>query len=162
MAISVKVKDVVLPRHLAAFPFIDRTSTDRVKMEVYTGWVGVNHTGGGSLQRTEAVTFVLLSKNLVQPYQQEKDLLEVTVTATPSSVADDDDEANVAAVDKASVKLEPQTFPGVGGSPLCLVLRATVAALNATVHAITYQVTVLTTGREDLDPIPLDPNIAPQ
>jgi hypothetical protein len=91
---------------------------------------------------------VLLQPEFIQPYQAD-DLLAVNVTAAPSSVADDD-EANVAAVDFASVALESQSLPSVGGTPHCLVLRATVAALNATVHAFTYQVTVLTKSREDI------------
>ena len=98
----------------------------------------------------------------MQPYD-ENDLLAVTVTAAPSSVGDDDDEANVAAVDKASVQLEPQTFPGVGGTKFCLVLRATVAAHHAEVIAFTYQVTVLTKVHDrDQDPIPLKDDDGPQ
>ena len=122
-------------------------------MEVYTGWVGVDFAGGGgSVHREEFVSFLCVSKNTVQQYLKN-DLLDFTVTVAPASVADDDDEANVAAVDDARVTLEPQSFSGVAGSPLCLVLRADVAALNATVHRITYQVTVLTRGTEALDTI---------
>ena len=162
MVIHVPTKSVVLPRHLAAYVFADRDTNNRVKMEIYTGWVAVNfYVGDEGVRRAEVATFVLLDNQLIQPYLDE-DLLDVTVTAAPSSVADDDDEANVAAVDDASVELEPQSFPGVGGNPQCLILRATVAACNATVHAFTYQVTVLTRSREDLDPLKIGPNIKPK
>jgi hypothetical protein len=160
MAINVPVKNITLPQHLAAFLFTDRTTNNRTKMEVYTGWVGVNFYGGdGSVHREQAVSFVLLDNLVIQPYKED-DLLDVTVTVAPSAVADDDDEANVAAVDDASVQIEPQTFAGVGGTVHCLVLRTTVAALNATLHEITYQGTVLTKSREDLQPLQLDPNVS--
>jgi hypothetical protein len=154
---NVPAGDVTSPQHLAVYVFTDRTTNKRAKMEVYTGWVGVHFDG----LRQEFASFVLVQPGLIQPYQAD-DLLDVTVTAAPSSVADDDDEANVAAVDFASVALEPQSFPSVGGTPHCLVLRATVAALNATVHAFTYQVTVLTKGREDIKPEKIGPHDKPR
>lgn len=147
-----------MPRHLRVFPFRDRTSNARVTMEVYTGWVGVNFFGGGgTVHREEAVAFVLRAPQLIQPYPEGSTLLDVTVTAAPSSTGNVDDEANVAAVDDARVRLEPQQFPGFQGTPLCLVPRATVAAHHATVHGITYEVTVLTEARQDLeDPKQID------
>ena len=63
--------------------------------------------------------------------------------AHPAVVADVEDEAAVAAVDSASVALEPQQFVEVGGTQWCLIPRANLASLNAVLHAFTYQITVL-------------------
>ena len=132
-------------------------------MEVYTGWVAVNFEGGDSIDRDEFVSFLCTDKQKVQPYSKgdlNKD--NFTVTVAPSSVADDDDEANVAAVDGADVELEQQ--PGIAGSPYCLVLKTKVAALNATIHAITYQVTVQSKFKEDLylEPIEIPEESTPK
>ena len=142
--IKVPVGNVEAPRHLSAFVSRDLAGNNRARMDVFTGWVGVNFRGdGGAVHRDNFESFLLTDSKAVHTFTSENDILDVTVTVAPSSVADDDDEANVAAVDTASVRLEPQVFGGIAGTPLCLILRGKVAALNATVHAVTYQVTVL-------------------
>ncbi|MCW4352442.1 hypothetical protein ONR57_03900 [Hoyosella sp. YIM 151337] len=93
-------------------------------------------------RREELTSYLPVAATTINSYETASQILDVTVTAAPSSVADDDDEATVAAVDSASVSLRPQTLPGVSGSPLCLVFRARVAAHKATIHAITYQVAI--------------------
>jgi hypothetical protein len=147
-AIQVQLQDVNKPRHLAAFPFADGTNLGRVKMEVYTGWVVVNFNVGNTLDHADVKTFVPLDPNTIQPYGEE-DIIGVTVTAAPSSV-DVVSTGGTAAVDEASVKLEPQ----VGAQ--CLVLRAKLAAAKAHLIAFTYQVTVLTKADKGL-PAPISP-----
>ncbi len=161
MAINVPIKNVLQPQHLDFFASTSLGAATSVKIEVFTGIIACNFTGDdGTVHRTNVVSFVPIGPNEIRPYN-DGDILDTTIICTTSSVADDDDEANVAAVDRASVKLEPQVFGGISGSPLCLILRATVAALSATVHAITYQVTVKSRGRETLNPITLDPDVSP-
>lgn len=163
MAIHVEVQDIVSPRHLTALVSVPGTPPNPpspANMEVYTGWVTVNHNAGGATVPEEALSFVMLDTQFIQPYNIGE-ILDITVMVAPSSVADDDDEANVAAVNRASVVLEPQTFGGVAGNPNCLVLRARLGAHHANVISITYQVTVLA-RMSQLGPIKLAPTDKPQ
>jgi hypothetical protein len=109
---------------------------------MYTQGGGVNYGPFGSMHRDEWVSFIPSHPMGVLAYQ-EGSLRDFSVTAAPSSVADVEDEAAVAAVDSASVALEPQQFVEVGGTQWCLIPRANLASLNAVLHAFTYQITVL-------------------
>jgi hypothetical protein len=164
MARRVQIKDVDLPRHLTVFPFRERDpSVDtRVRMEVYTGWIVSNfYGGGGPIHREDFVSFLPINDNFfVNQYPVGSDVLDRTITVTPSTFQDDDDETNLVGVDDAFVDLEAQT--GLQGDPLCLVLRTRVAVHHLNLISIAYNVTVLTEGREDLpDPIELKPNQTP-
>lgn len=161
MSMHLEIKSVDSSRDLEAFVFSDAAKTNTVRMEVYTGWIAFTFSAGGSLGAEEIVSFVPIKTNVVRRYQPN-DLITSTLTATLSAVADDDDESNLFALDRATVKLEPQVFGGVGGSPSCLVLRARVSALNGQLHRIAYQVTTLTnfidsTGTD----LPVDPDTKP-
>lgn len=170
MARRVPIRDVILPRHLSVGGGLSTTvptqggelETFAARMEVYTGWVGVGfQVGGGSTSREEASTFLPVGQNKVKSYA-EGSLLDVTVTASPAVFADVEDEAAVVGIDGApAVRLEPQTFPGVGGDQFCLVLRVALAALNATLHTFTYQVTVLTQERSEFAELQLEPGARP-
>ena len=164
MPLFVPIKSVVRPTHLEAFVFRNRTSNDRVKMEVYAGWVTFTFDGDDDppIDRDTLVTFLPVAPNTVRTFRDQSDLIDVTVTAAVSAAADYDDEANVEAVDFATVRLEPQVFGGVSGQPLCLVLRVRLAALAAKLHGVAYQVTVLTGGREDGDLLELDGDERPR
>jgi hypothetical protein len=159
MAVHIPIGDVNLPKHLATFVFTDPGMRDQAKMEVYTGWVGVNFSPGGTtVSREEFVSFVPIRDLTIQPYMED-DLLDYTVTVALSAVATVEDEANVAAVDRASVQIESQT--GIGGIVNCLVLRVRLAALHVTLHGIAYQVTVLMRGQQP-PPQELPPDTRPQ
>ena len=122
--------------HLAAFVFGTKTPVTRIKdpndphqvirvvpdiaaanlvrLEVYTGWIVTNFAiNSGTVKREEFVSFLPIGPDIIHAYHKD-DLIDSTVMVTTSSVADDDDEANVAAVDKASVALEHQNT----GDPL--------------------------------------------
>jgi hypothetical protein len=72
------------------------------------------------------------------------------------------DDATVFAVDNASVRLEPQTFGGIAGAPLCLVLRARIGVDDGNLLAITYQVNILSDAGAGLIDLPkLDPFVKP-
>lgn len=131
-------------------------------VEIYTGWIHFNVANHAPPKETfEVRSFLPIKRpgssapeiiryeNVVDgasgtSTQPEPAIISTTITAAPSIVADDDDEANVAAVEDASIDLAKQSLPGVAGMPKCLVLRAKLALLNVVIHAITYQVTVLT------------------
>ena|SRR5215211_766023 len=164
MATHVSIKDVKSPQHLEAFVIADVSKfpsrESLAKMEVYTGWVIVGHQSGSGIVREEFVSFLPFDTALHVQQYNPGDVLDFTVTAAPSSVTDQEEE-HVTAVDSARVRLEPQVFPGVGGNPNCLVLRAAVAGLRSTVNLITYQVTVLTKLASINQPLPLGPDTKP-
>jgi hypothetical protein len=136
-------------------------------MEVFTGWVPVNFQGeegsGAHIQRDWVRCFLLRQVGVIRPYRAG-DLLDSTVTVAPSGVGDVEDEAALAAVDEAFVSLDRQPNLTVAGVPqFCLVLRAHVAALNSTVYAITYQVTILSQINADDLPVVEDrPDLTPE
>jgi hypothetical protein len=158
MAIKVQVKDVNLPRHLVVFPNADRIGDDRVRMEVYTGYVVVNYAVTDPLGHEDVVSFVPVSKETVQPYGEAGDILDITVTAAPSSVNVKDTES-IAAVDSADVALEAQLIGGT--AQRCLVLKAKIAAGNANLIAFAYQVTVKSKTSDLVNPIQLAPTKVP-
>jgi hypothetical protein len=131
-------------------------------MEVYTGWLRLNgYHPTDQLDQETFVSFLCPGKNLVQPYKGN--LIDFTLTAAPSSVATDEDEANIFAVDSATLELVTQKFPGVAGTLRCLQLKAHLGALNTRIDAITYQATVLSSAAPDhqLREIPVDENTVP-
>ncbi|MFD6108224.1 hypothetical protein ACFWFQ_36850, partial [Nocardia salmonicida] len=124
-------------------------STERVLLETYTGWVQSNIAFLGHLEHFTVKSFLPIAQNMVKFYQTtESDkpgsIIKTTVVASPGAMAPVEDEANVFAVDAATVALEPQTFGGIEGNPLCLVLNARLGLLNTTMHNYTYSVNVLT------------------
>jgi hypothetical protein len=142
--------------------FTDPADLVRARLEIHTGWWSLDRLVApdvDEVHRIEFASFLLSANNQVERYERGASR-DATVTASVSAVADEDDEANVEAVDIAIVSLEPQ--PQLAGDPFCLVLRTTVAALHAKVHAITYQVTVLTDSNTPVTSLPLDPDDAPK
>jgi hypothetical protein len=145
----VQVQDITEPNHLTVFPYRELGSDERVRMDVYTGWIRVNFYGGGGPVHTEDyVSFLPIGPNTVLDYPAGTSLLDHTVTVSPSSFSDDDDEGNLVAVDEAFVTLETQSQ--IVGDPNCLVLHPRVTVNYANLIAITYQVTVLTAVRDDV------------
>lgn len=147
MPLNVQIKDVVRPQSLDTLTVRRggsfQTSADQRVLQVYTGWVAATHGAGDDLTRNTAISFVPLEGRTVQTYlpgNQDLGGVEAIVTAALSSFGD---APSVAAVDRASVSLEPQNLENIAGQPLVLVLRATLAAHEGNVHAFAYQVTVL-------------------
>ncbi|MFF7052181.1 hypothetical protein ACFY94_27905 [Streptomyces griseorubiginosus] len=136
---------------------------ERLLLEIYTGWVQCEI---GFKQPTTHFTmksYLPVAPGKVRFYQTKESgkpgsIVNTTVAASPGAMAPDEDEANVFAVDDASVRLESQTFGGIAGNPLCLVLNAKLGLLNCWMFNYTYSVNVLT--RHDpnfnLTPIPSD------
>jgi hypothetical protein len=167
MAISVPIGDVLQANHLGPVSgtglVVSRgRETIPVKLEVYTGWVQPGFRAGGSIAHEEVRTLLPLDNQRNLFTYQQNSLVDFTVTASPATIAPDEDEANLFGVDEApSVALEPQSFSGVAGNPLCLVLRVVLAGLNVTFHRFTYQVTVLIDARIGTPPIQIDPSERP-
>jgi hypothetical protein len=144
MAIRVKLNQIVRPTHLTVFATSDLQGNEKVRMDIFSGWLNVNFPGGGgAVHREDCRAFLVNGKKNIFRFGNEADLLDVTVMMTTSSVADDDDEANVAAVDHAFVVVQPQTFPGIGGTQDCPILQGRLATLNAQVHGVAYHVVIL-------------------
>jgi hypothetical protein len=145
MTKSIPLGDVGHPQHLRAIVKDETNLIDQV-MDVYTGWIGVGiEETHNNLFREQILSFVPLSPGKVQEYRDVdatgRRVTSAIVVATISSIAGD---IETAAVDFATVSLQPFQFPGVAGTHFLLVLQATVAAQDGTVHGIAYQVTVLT------------------
>ena len=115
------ISNVIEPRRILCFvstQTIDPTTNlpsgeQKVKLEVYTGWLRLGDDGwnpGSHIGHGTFVSFLCPDKNFVQPYKGD---IEWTVTAAPSNVAPDEDEANLFAVDWAIVELKNQTFPEI-------------------------------------------------
>jgi hypothetical protein len=147
MPLNVELKDITRPQRSATLTTrpggTPGAFADQRLLLVFTGWVGATHSAGGDLTRNIAISFVANPDRTVQTFKsgnQDLGQVEAIVVAGLSSFGGDPD---VAAVDQVTVGLEPRTFPGVGGQPLVLILRATLAAQDGSVHAFGYQVTVL-------------------
>jgi hypothetical protein len=142
--LSVPIQNLVRPRRASTIGFAYPGSDQLDRVEFYSGIIGINFRGGGgSVHREDFQSFLPIdSRFAVMTYEPETEI-NTTVLCTPNAVAGDDDEANVAAVDNAGVRLKPQSFAGIGGQPLCLVLTFRAAALNTTLPLVSYHVTVI-------------------
>ena len=158
---SLAISNVIEPKRILCFvsaQTIDPTTNlpsgeEKRKLEVYTGWLRLGDDGwnaGGRVGGGTFVSFLCPEKNFVQPYKDDIGDIEWTVTAAPSSVSPKEDEANLFAVDLATVELKNQAFPGIPAdqSKRCLLLKAHLGGMNTTINAITYQVTVLSSAAQ--------------
>ena len=147
--IRVSLAHIVQPTHLTVFATSVPGATslpgnEKVRLDIFSGWLNVNFSvGGGTVHRDTCRAFLVNEKKHIFKFVEEADLLDVTVCMTPSSVGDDDDEANVAAVDSATVLVQPQTLPGIGGQQACPILQGRLAALSANIIAVAYHVVLL-------------------
>src|SRR5215212_7118519 len=81
-----------------------------VRMEVYTGWVGVGFSVFGSLFRADVITFLPTSGRNLRTYA-DNTLLHSTVTASPATIQPVEGEAALFGIDGVkSVALESQHF----------------------------------------------------
>lgn len=136
---AIQFKGLGSAKHLRCF--VTGDGGEQVQLEVYTGLIHVQVTGAGDHVHREKITsFIPINATHINTYVSGP--IDVTVTCVPSSVADEDDEANVAAVDWCRVDWGPQNVSHVGDVD-CLTLVALVAAHKATVISVAYQVTVL-------------------
>jgi hypothetical protein len=148
MAINVALGDVVSPQRLAMRGVREggnpEADADARLMIVYTGWLEVTLGAGSTLFRDTAISFVPNELGQVQTFKPDNEgdlgVVRAIVTASLSSFGSSPD---TAAVDRASVFVEPRTFPGIAGSPRVLILRVRLAVADGAIHGVSYQVTVL-------------------
>ncbi|GAA3141875.1 hypothetical protein [Streptomyces echinatus] len=123
-----------------------------LRLETYTGWIGVMMEGGSILEhnRLKAYLPVETGKS-VRFYpdvpvgsKQNGAIVNTTVMAALGAVAEAEEEANIFAVDTASVALEHQHLTGIEGAPQCLILTAEIGLLRSTIYNFSYAVNVLT------------------
>ncbi len=136
--------------------------SDPVVLEVYTGWVQCDIGFVAPTAHVTMKSFLPVNEGEVRFYPTKETEVEpengaapvfvpgaikqTTVVTAIGGVAPTEDEANVFAVDGANVTLEEQTFGGIAGSPLCLVLNTRLGLLNCHLFNFTYQVQVITRG----------------
>ena len=132
-----------------------------VAMEVYTGVVVPDFSNTGlniSILQDEIRSFVPFEFMRVKAYPHDS-IIDFTAMASPATIAGSEDEAVIVGVDNVppnSVLLESQPFGE------CLVMRASLAALNATIFRYTYQVTLLVKeGAQIQDLAPLNTGTTP-
>ncbi|MFJ4585674.1 hypothetical protein [Streptomyces echinatus] len=123
--------------------------TEQLEIETYTGWVQCDVDIAAPTLHFRMKTFLPILPGTVRFYSNDSDdqpgsIVDSTVVASPGAMAPYEDEANVFAVDAADVRLEAQTFGGIAGSPLCLVLKARLSLLNCHMYNYTYSVQVIT------------------
>ncbi|MFJ1607029.1 hypothetical protein ACIOHS_27205 [Streptomyces sp. NPDC088253] len=131
-------------------------NNERLQLETYTGWVQCDIAFVTPTTHFVMKSFLPITPGQVRFYStkesnQPGSIVQTTVVASLGAVAPIEDEANIFAVDDANVSLEPQTFGGIAGSPLCLVLNATLGLLNCRMFNYTYAVNVLTKGEPNFD-----------
>ncbi|MEU6106567.1 hypothetical protein, partial [Streptomyces flaveolus] len=88
-------------------------------------------------------------------------IADKTVVASLGALAPFEDEANIFAVDGADVSLEAQSFPGIAGSPLCLVLNAQLGMLNTRMFNYNYSVHVYSRPDQNYNKSPIPTNQRP-
>jgi hypothetical protein len=149
MAINIPVRDVAGAQHLRCLvrgPVKPDDSTNIVDlvMDVYTGWLTFTYQAG--LPHENVISFVPLGTGTgtSQNIQGYVGGASAIVSASISSFADDPD---LAAVDRATVKLVTKDFAGLLPAQV-LVLDASIAVGEGKLHRIAYQVTVLVTAKE--------------
>ena len=100
--------------------------------------------------RDQYQVFLPIEGSTLQFYNHST-ILESAVMVAPTGIAGDDDEANYCVVEDYGVVLENESFPGIGGNPLCLSLLFSIAILNGNLQRVSYNVTVKMKG-------PISPN----
>ena len=127
------------------------TGDERLLLEVYTGWVQCDIGFVVPTQHVTMKSYLPLAPGTVRFYSTKDSskpggITQKTVVTSLGGVAPTEDEANIFAVDSADVNLEEQSFAGIAGSPLCLVLSTKLGLLNCHMFNYTYTVQVVTRG----------------
>jgi hypothetical protein len=84
------------------------------------------------------ISFVPRGDGLIQTFGEPNRDVDDTLAIVSASLSSFGGEPDTAALDDASVNLEIRQFPGIGGQPRVLILRATLAAAGGAVHGFAY------------------------
>ncbi|WP_069769923.1 hypothetical protein [Streptomyces sp. LUP30] len=136
-------------RYMAYWVNKKATGDERLLVEIYTGWVQCDIGFVTPTTHFTFKSFLPVGPSKVRFYPTKDatkpgGIVSAAIVASPGGMGPTEDEANIFGVDKADVILEENTFPGIAGSPLCLVLNATVALLNCHMWHYAYWVQVVT------------------
>ncbi|MFJ4467346.1 hypothetical protein ACIP2X_07545 [Streptomyces sp. NPDC089424] len=139
---------------------------ERFLLERYTGWVQCEIGFVAPTTHFTMKSFLPVAGGQVRFYSTTDStkpggILQKSVNASIGAVAPTEDEANVFAVDSADVSLEAQTFGGIGGSPLCLVLNTKCGLLNCHLFNYNYVVQVMTRGEPTFNQTAIPTNQRP-
>jgi hypothetical protein len=118
MAIQqIPIEAVVQPKSLRMYgnfktklPVAGTPTEIPVTLEVYSGWVAYVFAAGDNTRRDQYRTFLPFARNKIMSYPRD-DLLDFTVTTSPSVISPEEDEATLFGVEEvSSVRLESQQF----------------------------------------------------
>jgi hypothetical protein len=110
-------------------------------IEVYAGNIAVQYEDNSrTIDHRHDTCFIPINNSTVQAYSETE--IETTTCVSIANFTTAEEQANLVAVDRAVVKLEPQSIGGVAGTPMCLVLHVDLAVLNSNLRSIAYNVTV--------------------
>ncbi|MDX3540258.1 hypothetical protein PV721_39345 [Streptomyces sp. MB09-01] len=135
------------------------TGNERFMMEVYTGWVQCEIGFAVPTTHFTMKSFLPLAAGTVRFYpppnptmpEMPGGIVSATAVASLGALAPTEDEANLFGVDSTDVRLEAQTFGGIGGSPQCLVLNTRCGLLNCHMFNYNYSVQVITRGEPNFN-----------
>jgi hypothetical protein len=137
------------PTHLSFIgiePGVPPAQDTSIAIEIYAGNIAVQfENNDGMIVPRNDTCLIPIDKTTLVSYplsDQDSKLVEITTCVSIANFTTAEDEANLVAVNSAFVKLERQSFPGVSGSPLCLVLHVHLAVLNSNIRSIAYNIAV--------------------
>jgi hypothetical protein len=128
--------------------------------EVYSGSINMSIHSHGPIFREQYSILIPMRDAHIRLYEGGGELQVVPMVAL-GAFSGEDDEENLAAVDDFGVLLEPQSIPGVSGSPPCLVLYFRVALQNGNLYRVSYHVSVTFKPGSKFDDIDIPPDTVP-
>jgi hypothetical protein len=166
--VSIQLQDVTVPGHVEW-----ETTTggpqgeDQFRIEVYTGNLIVQFPAGDTTKRDTYFTYLPLSVDpdgafyhIRQYGTDTPPAITSAVVVTPIGVQADG--KFTASVDTWGLQVTPQSFPGIGGAPPCLILSCDLAVRNGVIVRVGYHVTVTTPLSTVIATHDLKPSHAPQ
>jgi hypothetical protein len=162
--VSVSLNNVIVPSHLEWRV----QGEDQLLFEIYTGNLIVQFPGGDTTKRDTYSTYLPLSVDPdgsvnIRTYGTDDALptINSAIVVTPAGASLEKDKTTVS-VDSWALQVTPQSFPGIGGHPPCLILSCDLAIRNGIIIRVDYHVTVTTPLSTRLGNVNLDPSAAPQ
>jgi hypothetical protein len=145
MTTRLPIKNVGSEKNIQLPLKLDPDGTEN--FEIYTGSVAVGYSEhNGQLSHEQFSVLIPIKDSTVRFYNSDVNQIAASVALGGST--GDDDETNTASVDSFFAATKPQSFPGIGGNPPCLVLFFTLGVMNGTIHRVSYNITL----RSDIDP----------
>jgi hypothetical protein len=168
MMAGIPIGQVEFPTHVE-WPVVGAgpLGEDSFLFEVYAGNVLIGFQGGRSTEREDFSIYMPLQGNSIRTYGNISEgdptpPVGNAILVTPIGFQGHEDEEFVCSVDSFGLRIAPQTFNGIGGEPLCLILDFRLAIRNGVIHRVGYNVTVNTPLPGHISGIDLTGAEAPQ